>query len=264
MQSLLCFVLILVSLYSVQGRTYGYQKKTKRAHVVKAKDPIGFPTDQVHIPKEPVVLPSQRLPNCDVGCTLQIIPPECIQETFGFEHGVRCRGCDVDICNRGRGDNLDRLQGGSQWQNGGRNRNINSRIGGEFVDSLGGGRNQNLNSRIGGQFVDSLGGGRNQNLNSRIGGQFVDSLGGGRNQNLNSRIGDQFVDSLGGGRNQNLNNRIGGEFVDSLGSDFFNERQNTNLGGRFRNRQDTNFDRRNRLDRNLNDRRNRQVGSGWL
>ncbi|VDI33548.1 Hypothetical predicted protein [Mytilus galloprovincialis] len=122
MQSLLCFVLILVSLYSVQGRTYGYQKKTKRAHVVKAKDPIGFPTDQVHIPKEPVVLPSQRLPNCDVGCTLQIIPPECIQETFGFEHGVRCRGCDVDICNRGRGDNLDRLQGGSQWQNGGRNR----------------------------------------------------------------------------------------------------------------------------------------------
>ncbi|CAG2242771.1 unnamed protein product [Mytilus edulis] len=177
MQSLLCFVLILVSLYSVQGRTYGYQKKTKRAHVVKAKDPIGFPTDQVHIPKEPVVLPSQRLPNCDVGCTLQIIPPECIQETFGFEHGVRCRGCDVDICNRVRGDNLDRLQGGSQWQNGGRNRNINSRIGGEFVDSLGGGRNQNLNSRIGGQFVDSLGGGRNQNLNSRIGGQFVDSLG---------------------------------------------------------------------------------------
>ncbi|VDI33547.1 Hypothetical predicted protein [Mytilus galloprovincialis] len=186
MQSLLCFVLILVSLYSVQGRTYGYQKKTKRAHVVKAKDPIGFPTDQVHIPKEPVVLPSQRLPNCDVGCTLQIIPPECIQETFGFEHGVRCRGAVP-----------------------------NGKMGAET-------------------------------------------------ENINSRIGGEFVDSLGGGRNQNLNSRIGGEFVDSLGSDFFNERQNSNLGGRFRNRQDTNFDRRNRLDRNLNDRRNRQVGSGWL
>ncbi|XP_063400380.1 uncharacterized protein LOC134684984 [Mytilus trossulus] len=248
MQSLLCIVLVLVSLYLVQGRTYGYQKKIKKAHVVKVKDPIGFPTDQVHIPKEPVLLPSKRLPDCDVGCTLQIIPPECIQETFGFEHGVRCRGCDVDICNRGRGDNLDRLQGGSQWQNGG--------------------RTQNLNSRIGGGFVDSLGGGRNQNLNSRIGGGFLDSLGGGRNQNSNSRIGGQFVDSLGGGRNQNLNSRIGGEFVDSLGSDFFNEVQNSNLGGRFRNRQNTNFESRNRLDINSNDRRNRfetnrQVGSGW-
>ncbi|XP_063400026.1 uncharacterized protein LOC134684651 [Mytilus trossulus] len=229
MQSLLCFVLILVSLYTVQGRTYGYQKKIKRAHVIKVKDSIRLPTDQLHIPREPVVLPSKRLPDCDVGCTLQIISPECIQETFGFEHGVRCRGCDIDICNRGRGDNFDRLQGGSQWQNGGRNQNLNSRIDGGFVDSLGGGRNQNLNSRIGGQFVDSLDGGRNQNLNSRI----------------------------------------GGEFVGSLGSDFFNEVQNSNLDGRFRNKQDTILDRGHRSDINLNDRRNRfetnrQVGSGWL
>ncbi|XP_063400381.1 uncharacterized protein LOC134684985 [Mytilus trossulus] len=229
MQSLLCFVLILVSLYLIQGRTYGYQKKIKRAHMIKVKDPIGFPTDQLHITREPVVLPSKRLPDCDVGCTLQIISPECIQETFGFEHGVRCRGCDVDICNRGRGDNLERLHGNSQWQNGGRNQNLNIRIGKGFVDSLSGSRNQNLNSRIGGGFVDSLVGGRNQNVNSRI----------------------------------------GGEFVDGLGSDFFNEGQNSNLGGRFRNRQDTNFERRNRLDINSNDRRNRfetnrQVGSGWL
>ncbi|CAC5391267.1 unnamed protein product [Mytilus coruscus] len=150
----------------------------KRAHVVKAKDPIGFPTDPVLIPKDPVVLPSNRLPECNVGCTLQIIPPECVQETFGFEHGVRCRGCDIDICNRGRGDNLDRWQGGSQWQDG---RSI-----------------------------------------------------------------------------QNRNRRIGDGFVDSLGSDFLNGGQHSNLGGRFRNRLDTNFDRRNRFETN------RQGGNEWL
>ncbi|CAC5391268.1 unnamed protein product [Mytilus coruscus] len=158
---------------TVPGRSYGYHKTTKHTSVVKPKeqrflkDPVhipndhGFVKDPVHIPNDHVVLPSNKLPQCNTQCTLQIIPPQCIQETFGFEHGVRCRGCDIDICNSGRVDNLDRWQASSQWQDGGF-QSRNQGIGGEFVDSLGNdflnvlGQNSNLDGRIRNRFDTNI------------------------------------------------------------------------------------------------------------
>ncbi|CAG2239539.1 unnamed protein product [Mytilus edulis] len=156
-----------------ESRSYGYHKKTKHTSVVRPqdhgflKDPVhvpngnGFVKDPIHIPTDHAVLPSNKLLQCNKPCTLQIIPPQCVQETIEFEHGVRCRGCDIDICNSGRGDNLDRWQGGSQWQDGGF-QNRNQRIGGRFVDSLGNdflnvlGQTSNLDGRIGNRFDTNL------------------------------------------------------------------------------------------------------------
>ncbi|CAG2203075.1 unnamed protein product [Mytilus edulis] len=96
------------------GRSYGYHKKTKNLSVV---------------------LPSNKTPLCNVGCTRQFISLECRQETFGFENGVRCQGCDIDIC-RGRGDNFNRWQDNERRENNGRWRNRDQGIDVGFIDNI--------------------------------------------------------------------------------------------------------------------------------
>jgi hypothetical protein len=56
---------------------------------------------------------------CSGGCTRQLIAPECREEIFGFENGMECRGCPIDIC-KGQlpigGGNID-LDSGGNWRN---------------------------------------------------------------------------------------------------------------------------------------------------
>ncbi|XP_063400383.1 uncharacterized protein LOC134684986 isoform X2 [Mytilus trossulus] len=204
MKSLICCTFLFVSLCSVQGRSYGYHKNTKHTTVVKPKDhgflkdPIhipndhGFVKDPVHIPNDHAVLPSNKLLQCNKPCTLQIIPPQCVQETIEFEHGVRCRGCDIDICS-GRGDSLDRWQGGSQWQDGSF-QNRNQRIGGGFVDSLGN------------DFLNVLG--QNSNLDGRIGNRFDTNLDRRNRFDTNNDRNNRFDTNIGRRTNIDRNNRF--------------------------------------------------------
>ncbi|XP_063402313.1 uncharacterized protein LOC134686573 [Mytilus trossulus] len=114
MKSIIYSIVLLLSIYSTQGRSYGHHKKTKKVSVV---------------------LPSIKIPLCNVGCTRQFISLECRQETFGFENGVRCKGCDIDICS-GRGDNVKRWQGNERRENNGRWRKKDQGIDVGFIDNI--------------------------------------------------------------------------------------------------------------------------------
>jgi hypothetical protein len=136
------------------GRSYGYGKKM--------------------IKKDIVPIPSKAIPHCSVGCTLQWISPECREETFGFENGMECRGCPIDICRGqlpigGGSIGLDRWQNNRNGQNGG-----NWGQNGGFIDNF---QNQNLdflNQGQGGLFNDRLGNGFNRNRfqNQQFGNQW--------------------------------------------------------------------------------------------
>jgi hypothetical protein len=126
-----------VSSFVFSGRSYGYGKKKIK------KDIVPFPT--------------KKLPLCSVACTLQWISPECREETFGFENGMECRGCPIDICRGqlpigGGTIGLDRWQNNRNWQNGG-----NWGQNGGFIDNF---QNQNLdflNQGQGGLFNGRFG-----------------------------------------------------------------------------------------------------------
>ena len=136
------------------GRSYGYGKKKIK------KDIVPFPT--------------KKLPLCSVACTLQWISPECREETFGFENGMECRGCPIDICRGqlpigGGTIGLDRWQNNRNWQNGG-----NWGQNGGFIDNF---QNQNLdflNQGQGGLFNDRFGSAFNRNRfqNQQFGNQW--------------------------------------------------------------------------------------------
>jgi hypothetical protein len=136
------------------GRSYGYGKKKIK------KDIVPFPT--------------KKLPLCSVGCTLQWISPECREETFGFENGMECRGCPIDICRGqlpigGGTIGLDRWQNNRNWQNGG-----NWGQNGGFIDNF---QNQNL---------DFLNQGQGGLFNGRFGSAFN------RNRFQNQQFGNQW------------------------------------------------------------------------
>ena len=69
---------LIKKIFAFSGRRYGYGKRK--------------------IKKDILPIPHKRLPLCSGGCTRQFIAPECREETFGFEHGMECRGCPIDIC----------------------------------------------------------------------------------------------------------------------------------------------------------------------
>jgi hypothetical protein len=69
---------LIKKIFAFSGRRYGYGKRK--------------------IKKDILPIPHKRLPLCSGGCTRQLIAPECREETFGFEHGMECRGCPIDIC----------------------------------------------------------------------------------------------------------------------------------------------------------------------
>lgn len=113
MRTFLACVAALLLLESTQGeRTYGMMKKSKILPKIKP-DPI-IKKDPILIPdkKDPIIHPGEKLPFCNVNCPLIAIPIECRQETFGFENGVRCKGCDADIC-------TDRIRDGPGFNRGG-------------------------------------------------------------------------------------------------------------------------------------------------
>ena len=87
------------------------------------------------IKKDILPIPHKRLPLCSGGCTRQLIAPECREEIFGFENGMECRGCPIDIC-KGHlpigGGNIG-LDSGGNWRNRGF---INQRQNGGFMDSF--------------------------------------------------------------------------------------------------------------------------------
>ena len=147
-------------IFTFSGRSYGYGKQK--------------------IKKDVVPIPPKKLPLCSGGCTRQLISPECREETFGFENGMECRGCPVDICKGqlpigGGNIGLDRSQDNRNWQNGGNWGNgdfINQRRNGGFIDSF-----QNLdflNQGQGNLFNNRLRNGLNRNRlqNQQFGNQW--------------------------------------------------------------------------------------------
>ena len=109
-----------------------------------------------------------------------MIAPECREETFGFEHGMECRDCPIDICKGqlpigGGNIGLDRWQDNRNGQSGGNWRNrgfINQRQNGGFIDNF---QNQNLdflNQEQGGLFNDRFINGFNRRQMQQFGNQW--------------------------------------------------------------------------------------------
>jgi hypothetical protein len=107
-----------------------------------------------------------------------LISPECREETFGFENGMQCRDCPIDICKGqlpigGGNVGLDRWQDNRNWQNGGNWGNTdfnNQRQNGGFIDNF-----QNLDILNQGQgelFNGRFRNGFNRRQNQQFGNQW--------------------------------------------------------------------------------------------